>query len=970
MFQRQKILFLILCVFSSLFIRNSPLNAIQNIEVIVKPRRISSRATYIFNLNLEQPLEVHDWIKIIWPKETKLPILPEDPTERRAELKRIIESIFIGTSQCSACQGLPEINYQENSIRFNIHFELNPNIHGYERINIVFTDRVGITNPEKPGFYVIKIATSKEQTPSKSIPYEIVRSQIGEPDGKPIVTVSPNGSYSNSQYKILFRLGRGGALLFNQSRLRIQFPKETIFSLSGSAIEPHFIKLNGVPVKNKIMITEQFITFISSINTENSDMVELVLEKGVGIINPVEVGEYSLQVSTSEDPYWVESNQYSIEKSQEPLIVIPNKVNQVASYQFQFLNHNKMQTMDGIFVLFPDSIQLPNTINPINIIVNKKHVQSLSLKKNLIILFPKEIFEVNSLLTVEFKPDCGIKNPAEAGKVSLGYKIADPDEFEFTSAVLIEKKCISIQSIQVDPPNAGAKAEFLFHIVVDELKGIPSGESVFIEFPPETNLPSSLFKEMVRINGKIPEEIKLIHPYTVSIHIPFFSAFEDTVKIVFLKEFGIINPPEGNKLISFSLYCSIEPNLKESKEIFLYPSLPKTTLHLLEGKKGTNDWFIKAPVLSFSTSEEGCKTFLWWHQLSENALEYTSPQVLSDGQYETVLYYYSESAFGKEETQQISLKVDTVSPILTIEKPISLSFKTNQSPFSIQGYISELDYLLFGENTKKRDMNLTINGLPASINTLNGKFSYPVALTKEKNSIQIKLVDNAGNMDEKNIEIFYRNQKPKLLFLSPKMEDTVLSKILSFTGRTEPGSRLTYNNTEIITQSDGSFQFDTTLQNPGKKSFFFSVTDTFGNQGDFEILIWYGYSILLRINSLQALSNGMKKNLDLSPFIRDSRTFVPFRFLGEELRAVIRFEKNPISKQVSKIFYELNTLRIELLIGNKECLVNDQKVIMDSPPFIINGRTVVPLRFMGENLGCKLIWNPNIKEILLQYPND
>lgn len=970
MLQRQKIVLLVLCLFFAQFINMDSTKGIQNIETIVRPCRISSRATYIFNLNLELALQVHDWIKVIWPKETKLPVLPEDPVERTLELKRIIESIFIGSSQCSACQGLPEINYLENSIRFNIHLELNPSIHGYERINIVFTDRVGIINPAKPGFYVVKIATSKEQTPAKSNPYEIVTSQIGEPEGKPQVSIDPNGSYTNSKYTIRFRVGRGGELLFNQSRIRILFPKGTIFSVSANNIEPYLVKINGIPVKNKIMITEELITFISSVNIENSGLVEIVFEKGVGIINPAKVGDYTLEVSTSEDPAWTQSNIYRIEKSQEPLSVIPNKVSQTASYQFQFLLSKNIEIMDGIFVLFPDTVTLPNIINPVYVTVNKKPVPSITMKRNIVILFTKEKYEVNSLLVVVFSKECQIKNPKEPCKVNLGYKIHDADEYQFTSDAVIEKKNIAIQSILIEPPNAEAKAQFTFLISIEEPPGINSGEYIFIQFPSGTAFPSIISKEMVKLNDRISLEVKLYKPDTLSIQIPLNLAFGTNTVLSISKEFGISNPSKGNQSVQFILYCSLDPSLKEAKEVFMYPALPKTTFLLLDGKKGNNDWFTAPPSLSFSVNQEGCRTFFWWNNQTENSIEFVKAQLLPEGQYETTLYYYSESAFGKEETQFATLKVDTIKPILKITKPLLPTIKTSQSPLLIEGLSLELDFLLYGENTKKRDINLSINQIPVSVNKISGEFSYPLVLMSKNNIIQIDLSDEAGNKDEKKLEVLFWNEKPFLEFLSPKMDDTILSKSLLITGKVDPDSMVKTNGGDIKVKSDGSFQFETNLKDPGKKSFIFSVRDTFGNQGDYELILWYGYSITLQVNSQKAVKNGLQKKLDLPPFIQDSRTFVPFRFLGEELGASVDFEINPISKQVVKISYTLNSLKIILIIGEKFAFINENKVQLDTPPRIVKSRTVVPLRFMSESLGCKLIWDPKNKEILLQYPND
>ena len=44
--------------------------------------------------------------------------------------------------------------------------------------------------------------------------------------------------------------------------------------------------------------------------------------------------------------------------------------------------------------------------------------------------------------------------------------------------------------------------------------------------------------------------------------------------------------------------------------------------------------------------------------------------------------------------------------------------------------------------------------------------------------------------------------------------------------------------------------------------------------------------------------------------------------------------------------------------------VTNQKVV----PVIINSRTMLPIRFVTENLGCLVDWDPNAQMITITYP--
>lgn len=119
----------------------------------------------------------------------------------------------------------------------------------------------------------------------------------------------------------------------------------------------------------------------------------------------------------------------------------------------------------------------------------------------------------------------------------------------------------------------------------------------------------------------------------------------------------------------------------------------------------------------------------------------------------------------------------------------------------------------------------------------------------------------------------------------------------------------------------------------------------------------------LQIGSKSAYINGIRKDLDVPPFIENGRTLVPFRFIGEALGAKV----NWIAEE-KKAIYELNEVKVEIIIGNKTAYVNGKPITLEVPPKISNGRTFVPLRFVSEALGASVIWEAETKRIIITYP--
>lgn len=113
--------------------------------------------------------------------------------------------------------------------------------------------------------------------------------------------------------------------------------------------------------------------------------------------------------------------------------------------------------------------------------------------------------------------------------------------------------------------------------------------------------------------------------------------------------------------------------------------------------------------------------------------------------------------------------------------------------------------------------------------------------------------------------------------------------------------------------------------------------------------------------------NGGATAMDVSPVIKESRTFLPIRFITEPIGAEIQWidaEKKVVINQDSTI--------IELWIGKNNAEINGKTVPIDPDnasvmPMIINGRTMMPLRFIAENLGCEVKWIPENNQIKIHY---
>jgi len=96
--------------------------------------------------------------------------------------------------------------------------------------------------------------------------------------------------------------------------------------------------------------------------------------------------------------------------------------------------------------------------------------------------------------------------------------------------------------------------------------------------------------------------------------------------------------------------------------------------------------------------------------------------------------------------------------------------------------------------------------------------------------------------------------------------------------------------------------------------------------------------------------NGTRVNFDQSPYISNGRTMVPFRAIAEALGAKVNWDT--VSEKVTIT----GDKKVELIIGSTKVLVDGNEVTLDTPAVVIGGCTMVPLRFVGEALGAKVVY--------------
>ena len=124
--------------------------------------------------------------------------------------------------------------------------------------------------------------------------------------------------------------------------------------------------------------------------------------------------------------------------------------------------------------------------------------------------------------------------------------------------------------------------------------------------------------------------------------------------------------------------------------------------------------------------------------------------------------------------------------------------------------------------------------------------------------------------------------------------------------------------------------------------------------------------ILMKIDDPNMSVNGTLQEIDpgrgTKPIIMNSRTLVPIRAIIEAMDGVVGWED-----ATQKITLSASGYNVEMWLDKTELLVDGVSKTMDVAPTAINDRTMVPVRFAAENVGCAVGWIEASSEIVVVY---
>ncbi len=223
-------------------------------------------------------------------------------------------------------------------------------------------------------------------------------------------------------------------------------------------------------------------------------------------------------------------------------------------------------------------------------------------------------------------------------------------------------------------------------------------------------------------------------------------------------------------------------------------------------------------------------------ELDENGAFSQELALVSPGTEKNIRIYSYDRA-GNEALYSAKVVYDTQEPVFEGNRvKVDVSSVTNKKSMRVFGSVDPI------ETNEKGSVYLAVNGVKKSM-MYDGTFDIKVDLVKEGvNNIEVKIWDEAGNVNTQNIQIIRDTTPPEIVVVTPvnaQAEETTYT-ITGYVKNTEKSSIL-INGERVGLDTSGWFN-KTYLVNPGTSYFVISAEDDVGNVAEERITVTQGFS--------------------------------------------------------------------------------------------------------------------------------
>ncbi|MEQ8201112.1 MAG: copper amine oxidase N-terminal domain-containing protein [Syntrophomonadaceae bacterium] len=118
------------------------------------------------------------------------------------------------------------------------------------------------------------------------------------------------------------------------------------------------------------------------------------------------------------------------------------------------------------------------------------------------------------------------------------------------------------------------------------------------------------------------------------------------------------------------------------------------------------------------------------------------------------------------------------------------------------------------------------------------------------------------------------------------------------------------------------------------------------------------------IGSAYYTLRGSSQWMDVAPYIRNGRTYMPIRYVAYAMGLT---DADIVWDEATRtVILTKEQTRVTLIIGSRNIYINGSPMLMDVPPEITNSRTCLPIAWVARAFGYNAVWDAWARTVTIQ----
>jgi hypothetical protein len=651
--------------------------------------------------------------------------------------------------------------------------------------------------------------------------------------------------------------------------------------------------------------------------------------------------------------------------------VVPNVAKTNARYTISFVTGAGLAAGGAVLLQFPQGTTLPcSPCNPLvysdEVTVNDVHPTQPAFGNptagTLRIFVPEAIPAGGTVRIVISSLVPRVGNP-EAGTYHIHVSTDDEPAVE-SAPYIIGTSQILAPTVRLESAIAKTNSGYTITFVTGVTGQLVQGSSTITITYAAGGFPTAPVNSAITVNGVVPERILTnVAGHAIELLSPITVDTRSAVTIAISAGYGLTNPVEAGNYVLY-MHTSSEPG-DVASEPFQIKDLPMvaTTLYVGPGTPdGQNGWYVSEPMVTLAASSnvEGRLELRYGIDTDPTVL-YSQPFQIPSGVH-TLRYRARnvDQGIDEESVKTAEFHVATTGPELVVDGVSERLVRTGS--FTLTGSVKA---------TAAPVVSVDVLGRPTHV-VPDGTFSQPLTLFEGANELRVTATDESGRTTSATVTVTVDTVPPKLTVSTPSNWQELHSEKVMVRGTVEAGATLGINGTALSNMMpDGSFAHEVDLA-LGVNTITATATDAAGNTRRVAVLVTRvpanETTVVLTIGSKYMTINGTKQEIDLGrgtvPVIQNGRTLVPIAAIIQALGGQVVWDA--VARTVT---ITMGDTELVLTIGSPTARVNGAIVPIDTDPnvvpIIINSRTMLPFRFIAEQLGATVEWNGATRTVVI-----